>query len=95
MNPDDYFNFFRKWGDVVSVTVASDNGRLLKKMTENRELDESIEAMAVTNMALEAAGKPVLKQGEEELRRRVYSAAVSYAFFCSSRRSRSQPDPAV
>lgn len=64
MNPDDYFNFFSKWGDIVSVTVATDNGKLLKAMTENRELDEKIEAKRVTDLALEAEGKKVLTQAD-------------------------------
>lgn len=58
-NPDAYYGFFKKWGDVVFVSVALNNGPLLKKMADSREMDEEIAAIEATTAAMVAAGKVV------------------------------------
>ena len=39
-NPDEYYNFFSKFGDVVLVTIAYNNGQLIESMA-NKKLYES------------------------------------------------------
>jgi len=54
--------FSEKWGDVVFVTVALDNGPLLKVLAEGRELEEVIAGKEATDKATLLAGKAVLHQ---------------------------------
>ncbi|GMH51021.1 hypothetical protein TrST_g8569 [Triparma strigata] len=66
-NPDSYYHFFKKWGDVVFVSVALDNGPLLKKLADSRELDEEIAAVEATNASMVAAGKEVGEASKKKL----------------------------
>ncbi|GMH54903.1 hypothetical protein TrRE_jg3811 [Triparma retinervis] len=64
-NPDYYHKFFsEKWGDVVFVSLALDNGPLLKVIAEGRELDEVIDAKRNADAADILSGKSVLKQSD-------------------------------
>jgi hypothetical protein len=64
-NPDDYRRFFQdKWGDVVFVTIAYDNGPFMKALANVREHDEVIASKAAADAALAAEGKPVIRQAD-------------------------------
>ena len=62
-NPDEYYNFFKRFGDVVSVTVAKRNGKLLKAIADKEvaleriDMIEHDEAYSKTNSV-----KTVLEQ---------------------------------
>ena len=63
-DPDMYHKFFSKWGDVVFVTVAKNNGPLLKAIAEVRKVDLQIMSMEVGEKRTITAGQKVVRQAD-------------------------------
>ena len=63
-DPDAYHKFFSKWGDVVFVTIATDNGPLMKRLADLRELEQVIDAKVNTEALQQANGETVIHQSD-------------------------------
>ena len=63
-DPDEYRDFFKKWGDVVFVSLAPDNGELLKSLADMRELEEVLRARQAADLEDTVNGKPIVRQAE-------------------------------
>jgi len=63
-DPDVYHKFFSRWGDVVFVTVATDNGPLTKRLADLREADQAIENRTTIDTLTASSGGTVLHQSD-------------------------------
>lgn len=43
-DPDEYFNFFKKFGDIAFITTCLNNGLLLKSLSRRRELRATLKS---------------------------------------------------
>jgi hypothetical protein len=44
-NPQEYYNFFKQFGEVVFITIAKDNGALIEELSERKALTSKLEAL--------------------------------------------------
>eukprot|EP00611_Tribonema_gayanum_P002873 TRINITY_DN121_c1_g1_i4.p1 TRINITY_DN121_c1_g1~~TRINITY_DN121_c1_g1_i4.p1 ORF type:complete len:1018 (-),score=374.78 TRINITY_DN121_c1_g1_i4:750-3803(-) len=67
IDPDVYYEHFKKYGDIVFITVCLDNGALMEKVTRKHVLEQRLRASEMSSRVV-ARETGVLDKGQKDLK---------------------------